>query len=76
MTEPLYCAFCHAELVHYGTGRSEFEFQCDACNAAFAIDEAQGIARSRVWDRKAARGVHGELPLAKLKEKPPEPPAE
>ena len=73
MSEPLYCAFCHTELVQYDTGRSEFDHQCDACGAGFAIDEATGIARCRQWDRKLAKGVHSEFPLAKLKEKPPEP---
>ena len=73
MTQPLYCAFCHSPLVHYGTGRSEFEWQCDACGAAFGLDEAAGVARCRQWDRKAAKGVHSEFPLDKLKEAPPEP---
>lgn len=73
MPEPLYCAFCRSVLVHYGAGRSEFEWQCDACGAGFALDPEAGVARSRRWDRKAARGVHDEFPLATLKEAPPEP---
>ena len=71
MSEPLYCAFCQSALVHYGTGRSDFEHQCDACGAAFDVDAAAGVARSRRWDRKTAKGVHDEFPLAKLHEAPP-----
>lgn len=73
MPDPLYCPFCGHTLTHYGTGRSEFEYNCDNCNAAIQPDEATGTAKARQWDRQLARGVHSEFPLAKLKEPPPAP---
>jgi hypothetical protein len=72
MSDDLYCAFCGHVLTHYGTGRSDFPYNCDACNAGFATDPEAGVARARVWDRKLARGVHSEFPLAKLSERPPD----
>lgn len=67
MPEPLGCPFCGSDLTHYGAGQSEYEYQCDACGAAAAIDEAAGIARTRRWDKQAARGVHDEFPLDRLR---------
>ena len=66
MAPTLACPYCPALLVHYGEGQSEYDWQCDACGAAVAVDEANGLARTRRWDRQAAKGLHEELPLARL----------
>jgi hypothetical protein len=64
------CPFCGSALTHYGEGQSEYPWQCDACGAAVALDAAAGLARTRRWDRQAARGVHDEFPLAALEIRP------
>ena len=72
MSEAYFCAFCGGPLTKYDTGRSEYDFACDACGASFDPDVARGVARSRRWDRQAARGIHDEFPLERLKQPPSE----
>lgn len=70
MAPALGCPFCGSVLTYYGEGQSEYAWQCDPCGAAVAIDETAGVARTRRWDRQAARGVHDEFPLTALEERP------
>lgn len=75
MAQVLHCPDCQAPLTHYGAGHSEYAWQCDACGTAVAVDETAGLARTRRWDKQAARGVHAEHPLAALRRGPTEDPA-
>jgi hypothetical protein len=60
------CPHCRKPLTHYGAGHSEYDWQCDACGAAVAVDAEAGLARTRIWDKHAAKGVHAEFPLSQL----------
>lgn len=55
------CPHCAGSLTHYGSGYSEFDWQCDACGTAARVDA--GILHTRRWDKVAAQGVHEEFPL-------------
>lgn len=64
------CPFCQGSLLRYPSGYSEYDLACEACEAGFALDEANGVVKSRRWDRQAARGVHQEFTRADLEARP------